>query len=120
MDISSFSFTPSTDRLFKSTGFSCLSLVVSDALSVDENDFASSGIVLTSTIIEESLSISGLDPVNVGGISMFDMLGKKVAGFNYNGTSTNMNLNVSFLESGIYIISLPVNGGFISRKVVKK
>jgi hypothetical protein len=48
------------------------------------------------------------------------MLGKKVAGFNYNGTSTNMNLNVSFLESGIYIISLPVNGGFISRKVVKK
>lgn len=54
-------------------------------------------------------------------IKLFDLVGTEIKNFNLNKTETSIDLNISNLPKGIYIIHFKtIKGDIVSRKIIKK
>lgn len=54
-------------------------------------------------------------------IKLFDLTGREIKNYNFNKTETSIDLNISNLPKGIYIIHFKTTkGDIVSRKIIKK
>jgi hypothetical protein len=86
-------------------------------LSTDEFDTSS---VFISNPVKDELSIEGLTQ-NIKQISVYDLLGKQVISSVNVDDTTSVNLDVSTLTTGMYIVKLQgENGASFTKKIVKE
>ena len=86
-------------------------------LALSAEDFDTSSIFISNPV-NDLLSIKGLT-ANENKVSVFNLLGSSVLTKNIDGEST-INLNVSGLAAGMYIVKLQGDNGSFSKKIVKQ
>jgi len=106
------------DVVFSAGGaISPLRLIFVETLSTDEFDTSS---VFISNPVKDELSIEGLNQ-SIKQISVYDLLGKQVITNNPSDDTTSVNLDVSSLTSGLYIVKLEgENGQSFTKKIIKE
>jgi hypothetical protein len=106
------------DVVFSAGGsISALRLIFVEALSTEEFDTSS---VFISNPVKDELSIEGLNQ-SIKQISVYDLLGKQVITNNPSDDTTSVNLDVSSLTSGLYIVKLEgENGQSFTKKIIKE
>lgn len=82
------------------------------------NDKFDSSSIFVSNPVNDVLSIKGLTP-NVKQVSVYSLIGKEVMAKKVNGVSS-LNLNVSPLASGMYLVEMKGDNGSFTKKIVKK
>ncbi|WP_299127133.1 T9SS type A sorting domain-containing protein [uncultured Winogradskyella sp.] len=88
-----------------------------EPLSTEEFDTSS---VFISNPVKDELSIEGLNQ-SIKQISIYDLLGKQVISRNFSEDTTSTNLDVSSLNTGLYIVKLEgENGASLTKKIVKQ
>ncbi|MCH9661140.1 MAG: T9SS type A sorting domain-containing protein [Bacteroidetes bacterium] len=58
--------------------------------------------------------------VLVSEVQVFNGLGQLVMNLNFNGVSSNQEIDVSDLNSGVYLVTIATNSGMASRKIIKQ
>ncbi|MBC2844683.1 T9SS type A sorting domain-containing protein [Winogradskyella flava] len=91
--------------------------ILVEALSTEEFDASS---VFISNPVKDELKIEGLNQ-SIKQISVYDLLGKQVINSNLVDDTTSANLDVSSLNSGLYIVKLEgENGQSLTKKIIKE
>ena len=74
------------------------------ATTASTKEFDTNSIVINNPV-KDQLTIEGLNQ-SIKQISVYDLLGKQVMISNFSDNETSINLNVSSLNSGLYIVKL--------------
>lgn len=82
------------------------------------NDSFDASSVFVSNPVNNQLTIKGLNS-DITKLSVYNLLGSKVLTQNVSGTSS-LNINVSNLVSGMYIVKLEGANGAFSKKIIKQ
>ncbi|WP_282040882.1 T9SS type A sorting domain-containing protein [Winogradskyella flava] len=91
--------------------------ILVSVLSTEEFDASS---VFISNPVKDELKIEGLNQ-SIKQISVYDLLGKQVIDSNLVDDTTSANLDVSSLNSGLYIVKLEgENGQSLTKKIIKE
>lgn len=89
------------------------------ATTASTKEFDTNSIVINNPV-KDQLTIEGLNQ-SIKQISVYDLLGKQVMISNFSDNETSINLNVSSLNSGLYIVKLEgENGASFTRKIIKE
>ena len=104
-----------TDVKLSGGGPLALDYVVSTPLSTDEFDTSAVSI---SNPVDNNLTIKGLTS-NIKEISIYTILGKKVLSKTVN-TQDEINLDVSPLATGLYIVEMKGENSKVAKKIIKQ
>jgi hypothetical protein len=91
--------------------------VTSTNLSVD--DFVSSKFSISPNPVKSMLSVSNAENINVNAISIADLNGRVIKETKYSNVS-NMEVDLSELSSGMYIMNINSDQGIATKKIVKE
>lgn len=106
-----------TEAKLSGGGALALDYVVTAVLSTDEFNISS---LFISNPVEDELVMEGLNQ-SIKKISIYNLLGKQVISGNLEDNSTSTRLDVSKLDSGMYILKLDgENNASFSRKILKE
>ncbi len=87
--------------------------------SLSTKEFDTSSLVINNPV-KDVLTIEGLNQ-SIKQISVYDLLGKQVITNNPSYDKTSININLSSLNSGLYIVKLEgENGASFTRKIIKE
>ena len=92
---------------------------VIDTLSVDENELADS-LNFYPNPVQNELTIKNSRGIQINTIELFDISGRRVKNILVNQNNTNMNINLSDLSNGVYIINIISDNGQLSKRLIKK
>ena len=111
MNDAEIAYTDGEDRSY----WAAVESTIEPPLSAEEFDTSS---VFISNPVSDQLSIQGLT-ANVNKVSVYNLLGSSMLTKIIDGEST-INLNVSGLAAGMYIVKLEGSNGTFSKKIVKQ
>lgn len=103
------------DVLFDGGGIDVLQYHLISALSTADFDTSS---IFVSNPVNDELTIKGLTP-NVKDVNIYSLLGKQIMSIKVDGAST-LNMDVSTLASGLYIVKMVGDNGSYSKKIIKE
>lgn len=127
--LKTYTFTPTTSGIYyfgflhnsaANAGTHALILdnfTVSQVLST--SDFLASKFSVYPNPVKDVISISNTDNVLVNGITISDLNGRMVKQIKYNNIS-DIQINVSDLSSGIYMMNISSDKGTATKKIVKE
>ncbi|MFC4722264.1 T9SS type A sorting domain-containing protein [Geojedonia litorea] len=102
--------------LFQNSGtISNLRYILVSTLSTADFDKSS---IFVSNPVNDELTIKGLTP-NVKDVNIYSILGKQIMSIKVDGSST-LNMDVSTLTSGLYIVKMVGDNGSYSKKIIKE
>ncbi|SHI31253.1 T9SS type A sorting domain-containing protein [Algibacter luteus] len=102
--------------LFQNPGtISPIRFILNSLLSAADFDTSS---IFVSNPVNDELTIKGLTQ-NVKDVNIYSLLGKQVMSIKVDGAST-LNMDVSTLASGLYIVKMVGDNGSYSKKIIKE
>ncbi|NRB59069.1 MAG: T9SS type A sorting domain-containing protein, partial [Winogradskyella sp.] len=93
-------------------------IVVQDQLSIDDNILTS--IKLQSNPVQNSVTILNSRNIALNSIRFYDISGREVNQFSLNTNSSNIELNVEDLSTGMYLMAIESDLGSITMRVIKE
>ena len=92
--------------------------MVQDQLSIDDNILTS--IKLQSNPVQNSVTILNSRNIALNSIRFYDISGREVNQFSLNTNSSNIELNVEDLSTGMYLMAIESDLGSITMRVIKE
>ena len=88
-------------------------------LSINELNIQESSFTIAPNPANKFIKISNIENINISEISIIDFNGRVVINQKINGNS-NLEINISELASGIYLLNINSNKGIITKKIIKE
>jgi len=98
--------------------FDSLFIFGSDILGVDENVI--SKVQVYPNPANQMISISGIENITEKNIILTTIEGKSVTAISRNDGSDKINVDISGLASGVYIIDIPFANGSLKKRIIKQ
>jgi hypothetical protein len=92
-------------------------VIVQGTLSLD--DFVSSKFSISPNPVKAMLAVSNTENISINAISIADLNGRVIKEVKYNNIS-NLQVDLSDLSSGMYIMNINSDQGIASKKIVKE
>ena len=90
----------------------------SEILGADEN--VMSKVQIYPNPANQMISISGIENINEKNITLTTIEGKTVTSISRNNGSDKINVDISGLASGVYIIDIPFSNGSLKKRIIKQ
>lgn len=94
--------------------FSTAEALITNTLSVDNDELALNNIKIYPNPVDDVLNIDLGDNILIKSVNIVDINGRAVL------TSTGSTINTSQLQSGFYIVRVDTEVGYVTRKFIKK
>ncbi len=88
-------------------------------VSIDSKNTLNDEILLYPNPAIENITLDGQN-TSISKITVFDAFGKMIEETQFSANNKSVNMNVSHLKSGMYIIQLTTQKGLITKKMIKK
>ena len=103
---------------FSSNGSSVRVFELSDLLSIDNSTFADTAIEIFPNPVEDIFTIKGLT-LNVNKVIVYDIQGRLIKTLSID-SNQDASMNISFLNTGVYIVEIQSDNKRVIREIIKK